>query len=72
MNENREITHSIEQSQTYQQMAQAHTLEPCELFYTWAREFIAIYQSYQYAIEQPRFAICDYLDHGVVDEFKVF
>ncbi len=72
MNENREITHSIEQSQTYQRMAQVHTLEPCELFYTWAREFIAIYQSYQHAVSQPRFAICDYLDHGVVDEFKVF
>lgn len=72
MNENREITHSIEQSQTFQLMAQAHTLEPCELFYTWAREFIAIYQSYQHAVKQPRFAICDYLDHGVVDEFNVF
>lgn len=72
MNENREITHSIEQSQTYQRMASAHTLEPCKLFYSWAREFIRIYQTYEHAVEHPRFAICDYLDHGVVDEFKMF
>lgn len=72
MNENREITQSIVQSQTYQRMAAMHTLEPCELFYSWAREFISIYHTYEHAVPNPRFAICDYLDHGVVDEFKVF
>ncbi len=72
MNENREITHSIENTATYQEFARRHQVRPCELFEAWVDEFIAIYQSSERAKENPRFAICDYLDHGVVDEFKLF
>lgn len=72
MNENREITHSLEQTATYQAFAAKHALEPCELFYPWVDEFIRIYESYERKVEQPRFAICDYLDLGVVDEFHIF
>ena len=72
MNENREITHSIEQSATFRTFASHHQIEACELFYAWVDEFIAIYNTYCYKVEHPRFAICDYLECGVVDEFKVF
>lgn len=72
MNENREITHSVEQSQTYQRFASAHQLETCELFESWVDEFISIYQTFENKVENPRFAICDYLECGVVDEFYIY
>lgn len=72
MNENREITHSIETSETYRRFTQRHSVEQCELFHSWVKEFIAIYNTYEHRVEHPRFAICDYLEYAVVDEFKVF
>lgn len=71
-NENREITNSILNSKTFQAFSKHHTIEPCELFSSWVSEFISIYNTYKHRIDNPRFAICDYLECGVVDEFKVF
>lgn len=72
LNEDREIVHSIEHSETFTTFAKAHHLESCELFETWVKEFIAIYDTFDNKVEHPRFAICDYLDLGVVDEFRIF
>ena len=72
MNENREITHSIESTRTYQEFASRHRVRTCELFDAWVEKFIAIYHSSERAKQNPRFAICDYLDHGVMDEFRMF
>lgn len=72
LNENREITHSIETSATYTTFAQRHTVQPCELFESWVKEFISIYNTFEGRVDNPRFAICDYLDVGVVDEFRIF
>lgn len=72
LNEDREITHSIENSETFLQFGARHRIASCELFETWVDEFIAIYNTFDRKVENPRFAICDYLDLGVVDEFKIF
>lgn len=72
MNENREITHSIEQSATFKEFAKRHSVAGCELFESWVSTFIKIYESSDNAHKNPTFAICDYLDHGVVDEFYLF
>ena len=72
MNENREITHSIEQSATFARFAQNHHLEVCELFESWVDEFISIYETFENKVNTPRFAICDYLECGVVDEFYIY
>lgn len=72
MNENREITHSIEGTATYARFTAEHDVETCELFDSWVREFIRIYGGSKHRVDGARFAICDYLDVGVVDEFKVF
>ena len=72
MNENREITHSVEQTATFKEFARRHHVESCELFDAWVREFAAIYATYEHRVENPRFAICDYLQNGVVDEFHLF
>ena len=72
MNENREITHSVEGTATFKEFARRHHVEGCELFDAWVREFAAIYATYEHRVENPRFAICDYLQNGVVDEFHLF
>ena len=72
MNENREITHSIENTATFQEFAKRHKVQPCELFESWVQTFIDIYSTYEHKVDNPTFAICDYLDHGVVDEFYLF
>ncbi|QKF07869.1 carboxylate--amine ligase [Berryella wangjianweii] len=72
MNENREITHSIEGTATFRAFAERHRVQPCELFESWVERFCAIYDTYAHRVENPTFAICDYLDHGVVDEFRIF
>lgn len=72
MNENREITKSIELTDTYRAFSARHRTKACELFESWVDTFIEIYRTYEHRVENPTFAICDYLDHGVVDEFRLF
>lgn len=72
MNENREITHSVERTATFREFASRHEVEACELFESWVGSFIDIYATYEHRVDNPTFAICDYLDHGVVDEFEIF
>lgn len=72
MNENREITASIETSETFQEFARRHSVAGCELFESWVDEFLAIYATYERRVEDPRIAICDYLENGVVDEFYLY
>ena len=72
MNENREITNSIAQAASFKEFAARHDVRGCELFEPWVDRFCTIYDSYEHKVENPRFAICDYLENGVVDEFFIY
>ncbi len=72
MNENREITNSILTTATFQEFANRHQVEGCELFERWVDTFLEIYATYEHRVENPRIAICDYLENGVVDEFHIY
>lgn len=72
MNENREITTSVAQSETFKEFANRHRVEGCELFESWVQAFLDIYATYVRRVENPRIAICDYLENGVVDEFHIY
>ena len=72
MNENREITTSVAQSETFKEFASRHQVEGCELFESWVQAFLDIYATYARRVENPRIAICDYLENGVVDEFHIY
>lgn len=72
MNENREITNSIRDCASLRMFGQRHRFEECELFESWVDEFISIYDTFENRVDNPRFAICDYLDRGVVNEFAMF
>ncbi len=72
MNENREITASITQSDTFKEFSRRHHTQSCELFESWVDTFLGIYDTYEHKVENPRIAIVDYLENAVVDEFYVF
>ena len=72
MNENREITTSVAQSETFKEFASRHRVEGCELFESWVQAFLDIYATYARRVENPRIAICDYLENGVMDEFHIY
>lgn len=72
MNENREITNSVKGTPAFAAFAEKHDLQACDLFMPWVDRFIGIYNSYEHRVPSPRFAICDYLENGVVDEFYIY
>ncbi len=72
MNENREITNSLRDVPALREFAQRHQVQECELFEAWVEEFGRIYGTFVNRVEHPRFAVCDYLHNGVVDEFHLF
>ncbi|WP_350453875.1 carboxylate--amine ligase [Slackia heliotrinireducens] len=74
MNENREITRSVEGTASYQEFGRRHKLETCteSLFGGWVREFLNIYSTYAYKVEHPHIAIVDFLENAIVDEFGIF
>lgn len=72
MNENREITNSIIGSKTFRVFSENHKVQGCSLFEPWVDAFLDIYSTYENKRDNPRFAICDYLENGVVDEFHQF
>lgn len=72
MNEDRELVNCFTASGALAKFSQKHTLQCSNLFDTWVEEFARIYSTYEYKREHPRFAIVDYLDHAIIDEFRVF
>lgn len=74
MNENREITASVAQTETFKRFAAAHTLRTCneDLFGGWVEEFLNIYSTYAFKVEKPHVAIVDFLENAITEEFKIF
>lgn len=72
MNENREIGNSLLGCPSMQEFLKRHQVKCNDLFNPWVEAFLKIYASYEYRVKQPRVAICDYLENGVVDEFYLY
>ena len=72
MNEDRELNISIAQSETWKRFAANHDLKTSDLFNPWVEEFIRIYDTFENKVERPTFAIVDFMENAVVDEFKVY
>lgn len=72
MNENREITNSLKGTASLETFMKDHRVSDCRLFEPWVKAFTEIYSTYAHRVDNPRFAICDYLENGVVDEFHIF
>ncbi len=72
MNEDRELNLSLAQSRTMREFARRHQVQTSDLFWTWVDEFIRIYDTFENRVEKPTFAIVDFMENAVVDEFKVY
>ena len=74
MNENREITASIANSEPFKAFATAHQVRTCneELFAGWVDEFLKIYDTYDSKVANPHVAIVDFLENAITEEFKIF
>lgn len=74
MNENREITASMQGCGAYQAFAEQHKLATCDkaLFPGWVDEFLSIYDTYALKVENPHIAIVDFLENAITEEFKIF
>ena len=72
MNEDRELNISLSASRTMQEFAQRHDLKTSDLFNPWVEEFIRIYGTFENRVEHPTFAIVDFMENAVVDEFRVY
>lgn len=74
MNENREITASMQGCGAYQAFAEQHKLATCDkaLFPGWVDEFLSIYDTYAFKVENPHIAIVDFLENAITEEFKIF
>lgn len=72
MNEDREIFNSIKSSESFRSFSEKHKVQTSNLFQPWVRDFIEIYSTYEHKRENPHFAICDYLQNAVVNEFEIY
>lgn len=72
MNEDRELNNSFAASTALADFKTHHQVQQSNLFDTWVEEFARIYGTYEHKRENPRFAIVDFLDHAIVDEFKAY
>jgi len=72
MNEDRELNISLAASATMREFASRHQLQTSDLFNPWVEEFIRIYQTFENKVEHPTFAIVDFMENAVVDEFRVY
>ncbi len=72
MNEQREISVSCALSPSFKEFAKHHKVGLSELFNSWVKKFIKIYQQMPEYYIHPNFAIVDYLENGVVDEFNIY
>ncbi len=73
MNEDREINNALKKSRVYNEFSQNHNVKTYELFDSWAREFLSIYNTYDKKIDNPQIAIVDFTDKASsIEEFEEF
>lgn len=74
MNENREITASMQGSAAFADFCAQHAVTTCDeaLFPGWVDEFLSIYDTYAFKVDRPHIAIVDFLENAITEEFKIF
>ncbi len=73
MNEDREINNALGHSMAYNEFSKRHTVKTYELFDSWAKEFLEIYNTYDKRVDNPKIAIVDFTDKASsLEEFEEF
>ena len=63
---------AIEENAAHLKVKEQYQLETFELFDSWVKSFIEIYQTYDKKVSNPRVAIVDFLEHCSITEFEEF
>lgn len=73
MNEDRELNIALKLTRAYQDLSREYEIHSFELFDTWAKAFLEIYQTGNYPKKLPNVAIVDFLELGCsMEEFEQF
>ncbi len=75
MNEDRELNNGLRLTKAYQNFVNEYKVKTFELFDSWIDEFLQLYTEFarkKGRNEKPNVVIVDFLEHGTVNEFKIF
>lgn len=72
MNEDKELNQAIKLTSTYNEFTKKYNARTFELFNSWVKTFMDIYQTYDKAVETPYVAITDFFGGDISREFTAF
>lgn len=72
MNEDRELSRILSKSVPFKIFAEKYDINSFELFDTWVKECINIFNEFDPRTENPNVAIVDFNDKGSPNEFEIF
>ena len=72
MNEDRELNCGLKLTKGYQELAARYHIRTFELFDSWARTSLRIYQETEGAVLHPYVAIVDFMESATNNEFEIF
>lgn len=72
MNEDFVLNQALALNIAHSKMKEKYTYRQYELFDTWVRTALSLYDTYQKKKEHPRIAIVDFLEHCSITEFEEF
>lgn len=62
----------MKKNPAHQYIKEKFNLRQNELFMSWVKTFLKIYEGYDKKVKNPRIAIIDFLDTGTINEFEAF
>lgn len=72
MNEDRELNISVKLTDAYAKLEKKYNIKSFELFDSFVKDFMAVYETYENRVSNPNVAIVDFLDRGTINEFEQF
>lgn len=72
MNEDYELNKAIRLNNVHEHMRSRYRFHTYELFDSWVKEFMNLYETYEKKVAQPYVAIVDFQDGGSITEFAEF
>jgi len=66
------LNKAIDKNITHQKMKEQYQFKTFELFDSWVKAFMEIYDTYDKKVEKPYVAIVDFLEHCSITEFEEF
>ncbi len=72
MNEDRLLNQTLKYNPAHTHVKKSHRFQSFELFDTWVKTCLSLYDTYEKKVENPHIAIVDFLENGSVTEFEEF